>query len=131
MLRRSLTLSALTVLVACGDPTSSRPIQGQWGGLDASLVLSEEIGTLAYPCGAGTIDSGWTLSRQGHLQGAGLHFFGGGPVPATGHPPHPAQYSGHLQGNTLTLTVRLLDSPDTLGPFVMRRGGPIVSELCL
>lgn len=132
MLRPScLILAALTALVACSDPTSTQPIQGQWGGHDASLVLSEATGALAYACGAGTVDSGWMLDRQGRFQGTGLHYFGGGPLPDTGRPPHPAAYRGLLQGNTLTLTVLLLDSPDTLGPFVMRRGGRVVSELCL
>ena len=131
MLSRSFARIALMALLACGVPTNSQPIQGQWGSVDASLVLSEATGTLSYSCGAGTVDSGWTLTRHGQFQGTGLHFFGGGPLPATGRPPHPTRYTGQVHGHTLTLTVLLLDSPDTLGPFTMRRGGPIVSELCL
>jgi hypothetical protein len=131
MVSRSLPLVVLMAGLACADPPSSPKIEGQWGGTDASLVLSEVGGTLAYACGAGTIDSGWTFTRKGQFQGTGLHFFGGGPMPTTGRPPHPARYAGEIQGEKLALTVLLLDSPDTLGPFVMRRGGPLISEFCL
>jgi hypothetical protein len=127
---RNSMLVLLTLALACFTPTAPDAL-GTWGGQEASLVLTPSGGTLSYPCGAGTIDSAWTLSRTGRLLASGQHFFGGGPVPPQGRPPHPARYSGQVQGNELTLTVTLTDANQTLGPFHLVRGGPAVVEQCV
>lgn len=116
--------------LACTTLTGPRA-DGQWGGVEASLTLSRSGGAVAYPCGAGTIDSTWTLTRDGRFAGTGEHFYGGGPDPIQGRPPHPARYAGDVSGSQLTLTVIVLDVSDTLGPFHLTRGGPPVSEQCL
>jgi len=123
-------LCIFALLLACSNPTAPDPT-GVWGGPDASLVLSRTGGTLSYPCGAGTIDSTWTLSRDGQFTGTGQHFFGGGPEPIEGRPPHPALYAGHIDRNTLVLTVTLTDLGQTMGPFRLLRGGPLVQEQCV
>jgi hypothetical protein len=123
-------ISLLALSLACSAPTAPA-VQGQWGGTDASLSLTRSGGTLSYPCGAGTIDSAWVVTRDGRLLATGQHFFGGGPVPPGGHPPHPASYSGRIEGNTLVLTVTLTDLNQDLGPFRLVRGGPEVQEMCL
>jgi hypothetical protein len=120
---------ALTIL-ACATPTGPQ-LEGRWGGTEASLALARSGGSLTYPCGAGTIDSTWTLTRDGRFDGTGQHFFGGGPIPPQGHPPHPARYAGQLHGSRFTFTVTLLDVPETLGPFHLIRGGPPMSEQCV
>jgi len=127
---RILTLALLSVALACFSPTAPEAL-GTWGGQEASLVLTTSGGQVAYACGAGTIDSAWTISRAGQFAASGQHFFGGGPVPPQGRPPHPAHYSGQVQGNDLTLTVTLTDLNQTLGPFHLVRGGPAVVEQCV
>lgn len=128
--RSTCSLIFLAALLACSSPTAPDP-NGAWGGAEASLTLSRAGGVLAYPCGSGTMDSTWVLSTDGQLTGIGEHFFGGGPVPSTGRPPHRARYTGRLEGNSLVLTVRLTDLGQTLGPFRLVRGGPVVQEICL
>ena len=123
-------MSWLPLAMACSSPTAPSA-EGNWGGPEASLSLTRAGGTLSYACGAGTIDSTWTLTRGGRLVATGQHFFGGGPVPAQGHPPHPARYNGQLRGTDLILTITLTDLAQTLGPYRLTRGGPIVSEQCL
>lgn len=127
---RISTLVLLPLALACSSPTAPAAL-GSWGGKQVSLVLTASGGTLSYACGAGTIDSSWTLSDAGQFVGSGQHFFGGGPVPPQGHPPHPARYSGRVQGDLLTLTVTLSDLNETLGPYYLVRGGPAVAELCV
>jgi hypothetical protein len=104
-----------------GGPT----VIGDWGGTQASLTMTRSGGDLSYACGAGTIDSTWTLSADGHFTGAGQHFFGGGPLPIQGRPPHPATYVGVVDGDTFSLTVIAVSS------LALLRGGPPVSEICL
>lgn len=122
-------LIVLTGSLACSSPTAPSA-EGAWGGETVSLSLSRSGGVLTYQCGAGTIDPGWTLSREGHLTGTGQHFFGGGPVPPQGRVPHPAQYAGGVSGSAMFLTVTVTDVGQTLGPFILLRGGPEVHELC-
>jgi hypothetical protein len=123
-------LPLLAVVVACSTPTAP-DATGVWGGPEASLALSRAGGALSYVCGAGTMDATWVLSRDGRLTGTGQHYLGGGPVPIGGRPPHPAVYSGVIEGNTLILTVTLTDLGQTLGPFTLVRGGPLVQEMCV
>jgi hypothetical protein len=116
-------------LAACSDATAPNPV-GNWGGMQASLLLTRSGGTLSYPCSAGTVDSGWAFTRAGKFTATGKHFFGGGPVPPEGHPPRPALYSGRVTDSQFTLTVTLTDLQEVLGPFVLVRGGPQVQEQC-
>ncbi len=118
------------VALGCNSPTAPS-VLGPWGGQEASLVLTVSGGTVSYPCGAGTIDSAWTLSPTGQFTASGQHFFGGGPVPPQGHPPHPARYSGQVYGDSLSFTVTLTDLGQTLGPFHLVRRGPEVLEQCV
>ncbi|HKE92083.1 MAG TPA: hypothetical protein VKB45_17245 [Gemmatimonadales bacterium] len=116
--------------ISCGVPTAPS-VLGAWGGREASLVLALSGGTLSYPCGAGTIDSTWALGPAGEFTATGEHFFGGGPMPVQGRPPHPASYAGTIVGDKLTLTVTLTDLNQALGPFHLIRGGPPVPEMCV
>jgi hypothetical protein len=127
---RTCGLLLLAAILGCSSPTAPNP-DGAWGGPEASLVLSPAGGRLAYLCGSGTMASNWVLSPDGRLTGSGQHYFGGGPVPPGGPVPHPARYSGRLDGDTLDLTVTLTDLGQTLGPFRLLRGGPAVHEICL
>jgi hypothetical protein len=131
MTRRYALLVLLSpAVLGCGVPTAPSAI-GSWGGSQASLTLTRAGGAVGYACGEGTIDSGWTMTREGVLAGTGAHYFGGGPVPPQGHPAHPATYSGHLAGDRLTLTVTVTDLGLTLGPFDLVRDGPTVTDQCL
>jgi len=121
---------AWALIVGCGSPTAAS-ILGDWGGSQASLTLARSGGTLSYPCGAGTIDSGWSIAADGRFTASGRHYFGGGPVPSQGRPPHPATYTGSVAGDDLTLTVTLIDLEQKLGPFHLVRGGPPVPEQCV
>lgn len=120
----------LGLVIGCASPTAPTVV-GAWGGTQVSLTLDRSGGALTYACGAGTIDSAWTLSGSGMFTASGEHYFGGGPVPPQGSTPHPAQYTGQVNGDVLTLTVTLLDLHETLGPFTLVRGGPPVHELCV
>jgi hypothetical protein len=127
---RHRLLLLLAMMLSCSAPTAPEA-QGDWGGSDASLSLSRTGGVLSYACGTGTMDATWTVSRDGRLTGTGQHFFGGGPVPSEGRAPHPARYAGRIEGDTMVLAVTLTDLGQTLGPFRLLRGGPVVHEMCV
>ena len=120
----------LPLALACSSPTAPEA-EGTWGGTEASLSLTRAGGTVTYLCGAGTIDSAWTLRPDGRLLATGLHYFGGGPIPIQGRSPHPARYVGQVDGDNMNLMVTLTDLGQTLGPYRLVRGGPPVSEICV
>jgi len=124
-----MSLLILTATLGCSSPLAPS-LEGTWGSEDVSLVLSTDGGRLAYPCGAGTISSGWRVTEEGSFVASGEHYFGGGPLPSTGWTPHQADYSGLIKSDRLTLTV-VVDGNLTLGPFELRRGAPEVQERCL
>jgi hypothetical protein len=123
-------LFAVALAAACSSSTAPEASE-VWGGTEASLTLTPAGGSVSYPCGSGTIDSGWTIGGGGRLLGTGQHFFGGGPLPPEGRPPHAARYFGQISGTALTLSVIVTDLRDTLGPYQLTRGGPEVMEQCL
>lgn len=129
-MRLSLLGFCLSAGIGCTSPTLP-DLVGNWGGTQASMTLGPSGGTLGYQCGVGTIDSAWSLASDGRFTATGLHYFGGGPLPPQGRPPHPARYTGQVDGDMLVLTVVLTDLSQTLGPFRLNRGGPVVQELCL
>ncbi len=133
-------LACLTAMIACAAPTppaaedvrgGTQGALGVWGGTEASVSLSRAGGAVGYACGAGTIDSAWTVSQNGQFRATGGHFFGGGPIPGGGHPPHPAVYTGQIDGSTMVFTVKLTDLNQVLGPFRMVRGGAVVHDMCV
>jgi len=129
---RAFAVVPFALALGCSLPTApDADIIGQWGGKEASLALARDGGTLSYPCGAGTIDSTWELSSGGQFTATGQHFLGGGPMPVQGRPPHPASYAGTVDGDRLTLSVKLNDLDQTLGPFHLIRGGAPVPEMCV
>ncbi|GMV05849.1 MAG: hypothetical protein AMXMBFR53_21260 [Gemmatimonadota bacterium] len=96
------------------------------------MTLSVDGGSVAYPCGRGTIGGDWTLTPGGDFLASGSHAFGGGPLPVGGRPEHPARYAGHLVGERLTLVVAVTvgDVESSLGPFTLVRNGPEVLDQC-
>ena len=50
-----------------------------------------------------------------------------GEVPDT----HPARYDGSVTGNSMTLTVRLTDTNETIGTFTLTRAGTARVFKCL
>lgn len=129
-MQRSILAVTLLAVIGCSAVTTP-DVVGKWGGAQASLVLAASGGALSYQCGEGTIDSTWSFTADGQFAGSGLHYFGGGPAPAQGRPPHPARYTGQVDGDVLVLTVTLTDLGQTLGPFRLLRGGSIVTERCV
>ncbi len=128
-MRRFIT-PLLCFMLACASPLAP-DANGQWGSTQADLVLTRGGGRLTLQCGSGTIDSTWQLSDAGDFTASGMTYSGGGPDPIGGRPPHPSLFTGHISGSTFTLSIVVIQSNATLGPYRMRRGGPAVGLVCL
>jgi hypothetical protein len=84
-------------------------LTGNWGGDQANLTLTSAGGQIEYGCGNGTIGSPIRIAADGKFSVRGHHHESGAggqraDVPA---PMQSAKYWGHLEGDRLTLHVRI------------------------
>jgi hypothetical protein len=111
---------------SCGDmPTGpSRLSAGVWGGDHISMSLSETSTHLELDCAHGDVPAVPTLDRQGQFDVAGTYVREhGGPIRQGEIPDsHPAIYSGTVASTTMTLTIRLSDTNESIGAFTLVSG---------
>ena len=119
-------LGTLLGCCSCGDVTTgpSRLPTGVWGGDHISLSVTDTSTHLELDCAHGDIPAVLTLDRQGQFQVAGTYTRGhGGPIRQGEIPDsHPAIYSGLVASKTMTLTIRLGDANESIGPFTLVSG---------
>ncbi len=95
-----------------------------WGGEHVGLEVGGEGGRLEYDCAHGTIDEKIVADAQGRFRLRGTHVRErGGPV-RKGEPAdsHPAVYEGRIEGDTMTLKVKEVDTGETVGTFTLKHG---------
>ena len=95
---------------------------GVWGGEHIGLWVERGGGRVEYDCGHGTIDQPLILDRRGRFNVKGTHFREhGGPVRiGEQNKGQPARYSGSLSAQTLTITVTLVNTSQTIGTFLLK-----------
>jgi hypothetical protein len=98
--------------------------KGTWGGEHIQLEVSEQGGQVEYDCAHGSIDQKLVLDAQGRFKVTGTHVHErGGPTrKGEGENGHPAQFSGQITGNKMTLKVTETDSGESLGEFNLTYG---------
>ena len=103
--------------VVAGKPR--RLPKGVWGGEHMGLWVERSGARVEYDCGHGTIDQPLVLDRRGGFNLKGTHFQEhGGPVRiGEENKGQPARYTGSLSAQTLTITVTLVNTSQTIGTF--------------
>lgn len=97
---------------------------GVWGGQHIQMKVGAKSAMIEYDCASGVIDGPLVVDRNGHFNLHGTHRMErGGPVRSNEDPRQaPATYSGSIQGNTMTLTLKLSDSDEET--FTLEKGKP-------
>ena len=125
--RTTLLLAAAALLAFC-SPTAADGLQvpaGDWNGKHIVLSVTSAGDKVEFDCAHGSIDGPITLDAQGRFSVKGTFVpERGGPTrddqPETGQP---AKYSGTLKDGTLTVSVELIETKQSLGDFTTTRGG--------
>jgi hypothetical protein len=106
---------------------------GTWGGDHIGLEVTDEGAEVEYDCAHGTINQQMVLDRAGNFNLSGTYAREhGGPVRRDeGSTSRPARYTGHIDGQTMTLTVTLTETNETLGTFTLTHGGAPQVTKCL
>src|SRR5258708_38232013 len=132
---RALMLLGIMAGYSCGDTTTgpSRLPSGVWGGDHISLSVTDTSTHLELDCAHGDIPAVPTLDRQGQFDVAGTYVREhGGPIRQGEIPDsHPAIYSGLVASTTMTLTIRLSDTNETIGVFTLVSGSSGRVAKCL
>ncbi len=124
-----LSVAVVFVLLAhtsCARTTSTAPdstvlAKGTWGGENIALTVDDKEVHVEFDCAAGSFVQPRSLDGGGRFQVDGVYAKErGGPI-REGQGVS-ARYSGTLSGDTLTLTVTLLDANEDIGPFTVTLG---------
>jgi hypothetical protein len=104
---------------------------GVWGGQGIALKVSAKGADVEFDCAHGQIAQPITLDKHGDFEVAGTFTAEhGGPMRRDEKiASAPARYSGHVDGDTMSLTV----SPDKrqVGSYTLTRGSPGHITRCL
>ena len=125
----TLTVLISSTIYAVNNAHTIAP--GTWGGEHILLTISASGGTLEFDCAAGQIRQPIAVDRNGNFDMAGTftpqH---GGPVRKDESTfSHPARYSGHVDGDTMSLKV--VREQQEIGKFILTRGAPPKLTRCL
>ena len=124
--RRALIALGVVAGYSCGGAMTapSRLPAGVWGGDHVSLSVADTSTHLELDCAHGDIPAVPTLDRHGQFDVAGTYVREhGGPIRQGEIPDsHPAIYSGLVASTTMTLTIRLSDTNESIGAFTLLAG---------
>ncbi len=106
---------------------------GTWGGMHVRITIGAASSILEYDCAHGSIDQPFAVNAAGGFTLTGTHVVeSGGPIREGVEPVrHPARYTGSTDGKTMTFTVTLTDTNQTLGPFALALDAPGHVVKCL
>jgi len=123
----TVLVAASAALVACASLNAAGGTtvpNGAWGGQHITLAVTSGGATVEFDCAHGSVDAPLTLDANGRFAVAGTFVRErGGPTRNNQQEkPEAARYSGTLEGNTLTVTVELVDGGESAGTFTLTRG---------
>ena len=125
-LRATCLFVIYTALAACSTPTSAGGADvpsGTWAGEHIVMEVTGAGATVEFDCAHGTIDAPLTIDSGGRFDAAGSFTReSGGPTRENQRRAVSARYSGSLKGSTLTMTLVLTESKETVGTFTLTLG---------
>ena len=110
-------------LISCASATDMQRIPtGAWGGDHISIEVGEKSASVEYDCAHGVIEGPLVVDANGRFKLRGTHTpERGGPIRADEQlRSHPANYVGLVNGNTMTLTLKLEGFDDET--FTLEKG---------
>ena len=119
-----IPLLLIAIALSGGTQKMQRIPTGVWGGQHINLEAGEKSATIEYDCASGVIDGPLVVDGNGKFSWRGTHRMErGGPIRADEKPKeHPATYTGSVNGNTMTLTLKISDLDEET--FTLEKGKP-------
>jgi len=96
---------------------------GDWGGDQASLVVTERGARLELACAHGSIETPILVDEKGQFDMNGVFVREGpGPVRQGEDRGEPARFSGRIDQDAMTLTLERTNEAEMVGTFALERG---------
>ena len=135
---RSILFATGLLLVCSLSVVRSLPAQtpvpaGVWGGKGLQLTTTVTGASLDYGCDSGSITEPLLADASGKVVAHGMHVFGVGGPQQPGAPArkqHKTRYEGVREGDTIRMTIVLVDLKRTVGSFTVVLGRPASLERC-
>jgi hypothetical protein len=128
--RAVMLLSMIMPMLPTATPANPDAVPpGNYGGEHVIMEVSKTGATFEFDCAHGETHAPLALDKQGKFQVAGTFTAEhGGPVREDQvRPPNSASYSGHLEGDSLTLNVKVKDQQ--VGTFnLVRDAHPLLRK---
>jgi hypothetical protein len=101
-----------------------RLAEGPWGGDHVRLRVREGGAEVEFDCAHGTLAETLALDAEGRFDVSGTYVREGpGPIRLNRLPSaRPARYSGRVEGQTMTLSVKFNDNSQALDALTLARG---------
>jgi hypothetical protein len=109
------------------ESVTAEPVDlaGKWGGLHLAMSVTTKGATLEFDCAHGQLDKLLPRNvRRFALRGTYVQEHGGPLRKGEVSNSQAALYTGAVKGNQMTISVRLLDTGQQIGTFVVTRGEP-------
>lgn len=104
---------------------------GTWGGQHIGLEISDDHSAIEFDCAHGSVDQRFEVDSTGAFDLRGT-YIAESPGPArkgARDEAHRARYSGRIEGDSMTMTVKLIETGKTVGNFRLIKGAlPGVSK---
>ena len=106
------------------NPRQSSDVKGTWGGTGIAMEVTDTGAEISYDCANSTITEKIAPDAQGNFVAHGRYVREhGGPIrEGEDSSGQPATYRGSIKGDTMSLTVTVANSDQTIGPFTLTRG---------
>ena len=117
-------ITLLLIVIGVGSQKMQRIATGVWGGTHIQIEVGEKSATIEYDCANGSIDGPLVVDGNGKFSWRGTHRMErGGPIRADEkQKEYPATYTGSVNGNTMTLTLKISDMDEET--FTLEKGKP-------
>jgi len=101
----------------------SSDIKGVWGGQHITMEVGEAGAEIEYDCAHGRITEKIVPDSKGKFRAKGVHVRERpGPVRLGQENEQAASYEASIDGDTMSLTVTLTQTDETIGTFTLTRG---------
>ena len=124
---RSNSFATGLLLICSWSVAYSLPVQtpvpaSVWGGKGLQLTITATGAMLDYGCDSGSITEPLFADATGKFVAHGMHVFGVGGPQQPGAPPrkqHKTRYEGVREGDTIRVTIVLVDLKRDVGSFTL------------
>lgn len=120
-----IALISLILLISSSSVARQRRVSaGLWGGVHIAIEIGATSATIEYDCAHGTIKGPLTFDSRGRFSWSGTHTREGpGPIRLGRLPKSlPAIFFGSIKGDTMTMTVKLMDTNEVVETYTLKRG---------